>query len=124
MAKWGFLGGVGGALVGIALAPATGGASLAIAAAAGASVGSTVGGHIDSQHAAKEAKNMANQQLARDSQYQSKLAADRAKLDAQLSRERDRVNAGIAKANRRRFRGANTGFLGDSGAGATTGVLG
>lgn len=124
MAKWGFIGAAVGAAVGIGLAPFTGGASLGLLAAGGALTGATIGNQIDTTNNAKKAsKELLNDQRARDAESQKRLKEEKTRADSQLAKEKSKVDAGIARAMRRKFRSPG-GFLESGGTTSSTGVLG
>lgn len=80
MSMFGLLGGALGAAAGIALAPATGGASLALYAGGGALFGSDVGGAIDANSAAAKSAADAeafNAQQAMQAENFSQASADK-----------------------------------------------
>lgn len=123
--KWGFIGAAAGAAVGIGLAAFTGGASLALTQAAigGGLIGSTLGTQADASKAASKADKIFNEQRRRDAEAQKRLTAEKNRADAMLAKEKSKVDAGIARAMRRRFK-SPTGFLEASGANIGAGVLG
>lgn len=109
-----------GAGIGFLAAPLTGGASLAIAT--GALSGGLIGHSADeSRRANRIARAAANEQLAFDRSERSRLASERARIEAQTDRERRRVEAGLARSLRRRLRGP--GFQESANAGQSE-VLG
>lgn len=123
--KWGFIGAAAGAAVGIGLAAFTGGASLALTQAAigGGLIGSTLGSQADAAKSASKADKVFNEQLSRDREAQKRLTAEKNKAEALLAKEKSKVDAGIARAMRRRFK-SPSGFLEASGSNIGAGVLG
>lgn len=113
MAKWGFIGAALGMIAGVAAAPFTGGASLGLLAAGGALAGSTLGTQIDSAKSSKKANRIAESQLNDSREAQKLLRAEKSKVDDQVRRERVKVEAGIVRGLRRKYK-SSEGFLSSS----------
>lgn len=113
MAKWGFIGAALGTVAAVAAAPFTGGASLGLLAAGGALAGATIGSQVDASKSAKKADRIANAQLE-DSRANAKMLRDeKAKVDEQGRRERAKIDAGIVRSLRRKYK-KSEGFLSSS----------
>lgn len=123
MAKWGFIGAALGTVVGIAAAPFTGGASLGLLAAGGALAGSTIGSQIDSSKAAKKGERLAKAQIEENRGYQERVRQEQTKASALLAKEKAKVDQGIVRAMRRKFK-QPSGFLIGEKDERTSGVLG
>ncbi len=112
MAKLGFLGGILGAAAGIALAPATGGASLVgLYALGGLSAGSALGSQLDSEKASKRARREASDMAGRERETQSLLKAERDRASDLMRKERAKIDAGLVRAARRRVRSPSASFI-------------
>ena len=125
MAKFGLIGALVGTGLAVAAAPFTGGASLAAVApiwAAGAVTGSLIGSQIDATKADKRSKKIANEQLDVTRTQREMLRSEKDKVDAATRRERSKIDAGIARSLRRKYKKPE-GFL-KSNADQGSGVLG
>lgn len=118
MAKYGFLGAALGTVGAIAAAPFTGGASLGLLVAGGALAGATIGSQIDSHKVASKADKIASAQLADTRAVQSKLSEEKARTDDQVRRERAKIDQGIARSLRRKYK-KSEGFLSSSAGNAS-----
>ena len=110
MAKWGFIGAALGTAAAVAAAPFTGGASLGLLIAGGAAAGATIGSQIDNSKTAKKANRLAEAQLNDSREAQRLLKAEKSKVDDIARRERAKVDAGIVRGLRRKYK-KNEGFL-------------